>query len=479
MSARLNPDRLLPWLCVTAVVGRLIAVAIAFPPQDGDRIWQRWLGERILHEHAIPRALGPETFAAAGAPWTPQEWLFSTALAASIDHGLAWLVPLACALLVGVALVAVVLRCARRGVSAAATSAAVLLCGLATIQSFGTRVQVVGWAGVALLLWLLEREGPLAWAAIPLTLVWANLHASVFLAPLVVLLVAVAAALRDRGFSPAVRRYTMIAGACAVATTLTPLGLDLPRYAVGLLASPIRHAISEWGATSLNSVAFTLGALPLVLALVAFGVRAPLRDRLVALAFGVLLFTAVRNVPLFAFAVAPIALAALPRAATRREQPTRSVRAAAWVTAAAATFVAVIIPIASWRSAPSAASALPVGPVRELLARSTAPPRVFCEDFAWCSLFLEERRPARFFMDGRCDPYPPRLWREYLTVLNGNTGWRHVLDAHRVDAVIVRRDGALDSLLAERPEGWSLIAADGRARVYVRPSLLARAARSS
>ncbi|MBV8750713.1 MAG: hypothetical protein JO103_13490 [Candidatus Eremiobacteraeota bacterium] len=477
MIRRLDPDRLLPWLCVTAVVGRLIAVAIAFPPQDGDRIWQRWLGERILHEHAIPRALGPETFAAAGAPWTPQEWLFSTALAASTDHGLTWLVPLACALLVGVALVAVVLRCARRGLSAAATSGAVLLCSLATIQSFGTRVQVVGWAGVALLLWLLEIEGPLAWAAVPLTLVWANLHASVFLAPLVVLLVAFAAALRDRGFSPAVRRYAMIAAACALATTLTPLGLDLPRYAVGLLTSPIRHAISEWGATSLNSAAFTLGALPLVLALVAYGVRAPLRDRLVALAFGVLLFTAVRNVPVFAFAVAPIALAALPRAGARVVVPTRSVRAAAWVTVAAAALVAVIVPIASWRNAPSAASELPVGPVRALLAQSAAPPRVFCEDFAWCSLFLEERRPARFFMDGRCDPYPPRLWREYLTVLNGNTGWRRVLDAHRVDAVIVRRDGALDSLLAERPEGWYPIAADGRARVYVRPSLLARAAR--
>jgi hypothetical protein len=468
-----DPDLLLPWICLVAVVGRLAAVAIAFPPADGDRLWQRWLGERILHEHAIPRALGPETFAAPGAPWTPQEWLFSTALAQGADRGVPWLVPLVCALLGGLALVMVILRCQRRRLSGAMTAAAVVLCALATIQSFGVRAQVVGWAGLATLLWLLEIEGPLAWAAVPLTIVWANLHASVFLAPAVVALFASGAAVRDRQWSHDVRHYAAIASACALATLMTPLGLDLPRYVIGLIGSPIRHSISEWGATSIDSVAFALGALPLVLALAAFGVRASLRDRLVAAAFTVLLFTAVRNVPLFTLAAAPIAIAALPRKRGQCDTPTTLERAAAWTTVVTASAVAVAIGTLSWRGAPSPDQTLPIGPARTLLAEARTTPRVFCEDFAWCSIFLVERRPALVFMDGRCDPYPESVWRDYREVLDGHPRWAAILDAQRVNAVLVRRDGALDSLLAERSREWYPIASDRIARLYVRPSLLA------
>jgi hypothetical protein len=468
-----EPDELLPWVCVAAVVGRLVAVAVAFPAGDGDRLWQRWLGERIIHEHAIPRALGPETFSAPGAPWTPQEWLFSLALALGVDRGVPWLVPLVCALIVGVALVMVVLRCRRRGVSGALTSAAVLICSLATVQSFGVRAQVVGWAGAATVLWLLESEGALVWAVVPVTIVWANLHASVFLAPTAAGLFAVAVILRDRGWSTVVRHSAALTLACALATLVTPLGLDLPRYAIGLLTSPIRHLISEWGPTSMSSVAFVLGALPLVLTLGVFGVRGSVRDRIVAAAFTVLLFSAVRNVPVFAFAVAPIALAAIPRRAKASEPVPRVEQICAWTTVGAVAVVAVVIPIASWRAAPASDTALPFRPARALLAEARTSPRVFCEDFAWCSIFLAEPRPARFFMDGRADPYPVAVWRDYRTVLDGNTGWNHVLDERRIDAVLVRRDSALDSLLAGRPRMWHAIAADRHSRMYVRPALLA------
>ena len=468
-----DPREMLPWVCVASVVGWLSALAVRFPAGDGDLLWQRWLGEKILREHAIPRALGDETFAAAGAPWTPHEWLFSTALAAAARHGVTWLVPLACALAVGVALATVVLRCRRRGVSTTMTSAAVLVCALATIQSFGARAQVLGWAGVATVVWLLESEGPWAWAAVPVTVAWANLHASAFLAPAVAALFAFAALLRDRTWSPAVLRSGAIAAACGVATLATPLGFDLARYALALLASPIRHSISEWGATSASSYAFVAGALPLLLVLAAFGVRASLRDRLLACAFAVLLFGAVRNVPVFAIVVAPIALAALPRARDRAPARPVAVRGAAWTTLAAVACCGALITVLSWQRVPAAANALPLDTARTLLAQAHVPPRVFCEDFAWCSLFLNE--PARFFMDGRCDPYPAPVWRDYREVIDGNRRWAAILDRERIDAVLVRRNGALDSLLAERRGTWRRIASDRVSGLYVRPPLVASA----
>jgi hypothetical protein len=469
---RVDPERLLPWVCLGAGFGWLSAVAVKVPGGDGDLLWQRWLGERILHEHTIPRALGPETFTAAGAPWTPQEWLFSTALALGADRGVACLLPLLCALAAAAALATVVLRCRARGVSPALTSAAVLICVLATLQSFGVRAQVFGWAGLASVLWLLECDGPLAWAAVAVTLLWANLHASVFLAPALAVLFALEAAWRTRGWSPQVGRRFALASACGAATLATPLGMDLPRYAVALLMSPIRSMIGEWTATSVASPAFVLGALPLVLVLVAFGSGTSARDRLVTVAFGVLLFTAVRNIPVFAFAVAPIACAALPRGRTDTQTAPRA-RAPAWTTFGAATVAAALLVVLPWRTVSAQVSPLPFGPARTLLARAHAPPRVFCEDFAWCSIFLLERKPARFFMDGRCDPYPPAVWREYRKVVQGDPGWETILDDDRVDAVLVHRDGALDRLLSERAARWRDVATDAHTRLYVRPALIA------
>jgi hypothetical protein len=466
-----HPSQLLPWACVAAVVAWQAAVAVRFPPRDGDLLWQRWLGERILHEHAIPRTLGPETFAAAGARWTPHEWLFSTVLAWTGDRGAGWFVPLICALAVGVALATVVLRCRRRGVSSTMASAAVIVCALATIQSFGARAQVLGWACLGVVVLLLETEGPWAWAAVPVTMLWANLHASAFLAPAVATLFAGSAALRDRSWSPAVRRSVALAAGCGAATFATPLGLDLARYAIALLASPIRHSISEWGATSLGSVAFAIGALPLVLMLAAFGVRTSLRDRIVASAFTILLFAAVRNVAVFAFVAAPIAFAALAPARTRTAPVRPAPRSVAWATLAAVACCGAAIAVLSWRGAPPAASALPLGTAHVLLAGSHAQPRVFCEDFAWCSVFLGE--PARFFMDGRCDPYPAPVWRDYREVIDGNRRWAAILDREGVDAVLVRKGGALDSLLAERRVAWRRLATDDVAALYVRPALLA------
>jgi hypothetical protein len=480
-GALLDPERVLPWACVGAVFAWFAAVAVRFPPADGDLLWQRWLGERILREHAIPRALGPETFAANGAPWTPHEWLFSTALAFGAQHGAPWLVPLACAVAASLALVLVVVRCRRRGASGALSGAAAIVCALAMIQSFGARAQVLGWLGVGTVVWLLEMDGPWAWAAVPATALWANLHASVFLSPAIAVLFALAALLRDRRFSHDVLRRAALAATCGAATLATPLGIDLPRYAAGLLASPIRQSISEWAATSIASPAFALGALPLLVVLAAFGVRASLRERLVAVAFTVLLFTAVRNVPVFALTVAPVAVGALVAARGTRSAPPPTPaplapplrNVAAWASIGALVTCAAMLAGAAWRSAPAARTALPTEPVRVLLAQARTQPRVFCEDFAWCSLFLLEPGAARFYMDGRCDPYPAALWRDYGAVRAGNPRWAVILERERVDAILARRDSALDSLLAERPGTWRRIASDGLARLYVKPALLA------
>jgi hypothetical protein len=444
VRAQVDPQKLLPWAAVAACGAWMIAFAVRVPPGDGDLLWQNWLGERILREHAIPRALGSETFAAQGAPWTPHEWLLSLLLAWSGNHGVPWFVGVLCGCAATAALTFVAVRCERRGVPSTYAAVAVIVCALAMLQSFGARAQVFGWAGLSALLFVVETGGPRVWLAVPLTALWANLHASATIAPVVAGLAGARA---------------QVVAACALAALATPLGIDLPRYAVGMMLSPIRASIEEWGSSSIAYPSFLLGAVPLVLALVAYGVRTSARDRVVTLFFLVLGLTAVRNVPLFALAVAPIAMAALP---VRRRAG--SIRLA-WTTLGALALATIVTTALVWERAPAAARGLPYASAHALVATRTAP-RIFCEDFAWCSIFLSDGR-TRFLMDGRADPYPPALWRDYRAVLDGRPGWDGVLGRYGIDAVLARRDSALDGLLRENP-AWRRAGEDRFARAYLK-----------
>jgi hypothetical protein len=87
-------------------------------------------------------------------------------------------------------------------------------------------------------------------------------------------------------------------------------------------------------------------------------------------------------------------------------------------------------------------------------------------------MFLRDDPSATVFIDGRADPYPVNVWREYRAVVDGRNAWASILAAHRVDAVLVRRDSALDSLLADNPRLWASVGEEQRARLYVRSQIL-------
>jgi hypothetical protein len=258
-----------------------------------------------------------------------------------------------------------------------------------------------------------------------------------------------------------------LAAACAAAVCATPLGIALPRYAIALMGSPIRQWISEWGHTDIGYVAFAIGALPLLLVLAVRGGRTTVTDRIAIVAFAILLFSAVRNVPVFAVVVAPIAASVLGLSAPSSRKTTGE-RIASTITLAAAAVAAVALPLLSLTTA-APPSGLPLGAIKMLASTRPHGSRVFCEDFAWCSVFLGDRS-TRVFMDGRCDPYPLAVWRDYIAIIAGNPVWSVVLDRWRVDAILARPAGPLDALLTAKHDEWAYVGSDRRANVYVRRS---------
>ena len=174
-----------------------------------------------------PTVLGNETFTAAGAPWVPQEWLFSVIVSIATNLRLFLLLALLMSAIPLAVLLLVYLR-ARREAGPTAIGVALVFCGMTLTESFGVRAQVVGYGFFALFVFLLERKDRWYWATIPVAIAWANVHASVAIAPFV--LGARLVATLSEGGVQRLRgnRDLALLPALLLATVCTPLGLRLP-----------------------------------------------------------------------------------------------------------------------------------------------------------------------------------------------------------------------------------------------------------
>jgi hypothetical protein len=459
---------------------RFFVSAIAFPSIDGDLAWQGWLGRQVLALHAIPNTIGPETFSAPGAEWTPQEWLFGIGVA--LTRGTAWW-PLFAGLAAACAVLTLWLvagRAARRGASSRAVAICVLFAGIGAYESFGVRVQVVAWPLVALALLALDGDVRRRFWLVPIAALWSNVHASAMLAPAFAALAFAGDLLEDRAPSARVRTGALVVAATALAVCCNPLGWHLPAYAVMLFTSAFKQYITEWKVTDIDDTSFAYGALPLLVGALVFGIRAraaidgvrdaattTVRDLVVFAAVAYLMFGAARNVPVFCFAVAPLVALALTREVAwfrvETEAPTR--RMIGFQFALTTVVFAVVAGSLLSNGEARSTEKLALDAV-DSVERAPGEHRVLCQDFAWCSLLVGSPHD-RVFIDGRADPYPIGVWRDYVAIVRVTTPWSSLLDAHGVDTVIASRDAALDRALAES-SAWHATFTDAKHRVWMR-----------
>lgn len=471
MTKRVARGRLTVALAVAAIFAGRFAVAAWFDPgRDGDIAWQQWLGLHVLRTGSLPFALGPETFTAAGAHWVPQEWALSIAVALTV--GTPWFVLLAAltTLAAASALLFTALSARALGASTIACAFAVTCVAFSMLESYGIRAQVFGWALLAAMMYLLRCAPDRAkWWIVPLVALWANLHASAMLAPALIALWTAGTALQARGWNANVRRYVLLTLACTCAVFATPLGYRLPLYALELLHSPIRSLISEWQPSGLSAVSFTLGALALIVTgcVVGFDRSRRLPEVLLFAAVTWLAVSAVRNVPICAIVIAPAVASRLSRFLPEHLRVnTLFLERPALALLYAGAFAAAALSGAVLSASPEFAQGnLPRGAIAKLAA-IPGMHRLYCEDFAWCSLALQHGN-MREFIDGRCDPFPLTVWKDYVAVFKANGRWRSVLDRRGVNAILVERSRAL---ARELPlwRDWKLVYSDEKFRLFIR-----------
>ena len=231
------------------VLGTLIAGLSAV-----DLTYHLRAGADILRTGAIPTA-DTWTFTAPGAPWLDAQW-GAQALFAAIYGATGWTgLVLFRALLVAVMFGCVFLACRRHGLDLRRAAWLTIGSFIVAAVALALRPQLIGMTLFAILLLLLadrERHPGRLWLAPVIVVIWANVHGSFFLGPVLIGLAWIEDVARRR---PARSRTLLVGAVAAIAPILNPVGIDIWRYAAGLTTNSfVTSRITEWQPTSLRSV---------------------------------------------------------------------------------------------------------------------------------------------------------------------------------------------------------------------------------
>ncbi len=458
---------------LAALIANLSAVDLAY---------QLRAGEQILSGGGIP-TVDTWTFTASGEPWLDQQWGAQVVLAAIYELG-GWtgLVILRAAC-IGVIFGLLFLVARRRGLDTRRAAWLTLGAFVVAAVALGLRPQLFGMVLFALALVLVtgRRSNPRGlWLVPALVAVWANVHGSFFLGPLVVAL-AWLEDLHDR--DPAVRRTLVVALASGVAACLTPSGPAVWAYAVGLSVDPlITQRITEWQPTSLRDVPGMLffgSALLVAIVLARRGRPTPWPTLAWLGVFFAIGTYAIRGVAWWPIAaVAAIAgILARPGEATepRPERYDPPLIRRLNLAVVAALIVVGIALLPAWRPLDPGLAA-PAGVVGHAPSGITAalrdlarPDDRLFNPQPWGSWFEFALPGLPVAIDSRIEVFPVEVWAAYTRVVDGEDGWEEQLDEWQVTIVVAAlpRGAPLADRLAAA--GWREVHRDADGIVLTDP----------
>lgn len=469
----------LPRLWAFLAVGLPVLAALIANLPSVDLAYHLRAGAEILAGNGIP-TVDAWTFTAAGTPWTDQQWGAQVILAAVYQVG-GWtgLVVLRAAL-IGVIFSCLFVIGLRRGLGMRRAAWLTLAAFLVSAVALGLRPQLIGMALFAIVLLLVtdRRAHPGRLWAVPLiVLVWANVHGSFFLGP-VVLGLAWLEDLHDR--QPGARRLLVIAGMSALAACVTPFGPAVWAYAFGLSTnSEVTARITEWQPTSLRSIPGILffGSALAVVALIARRGRTTAWPTLAWLAvfflIGVYALRGVAWWPLGAVAaIAGVLVTGPVEDPARPELLGSPLMRRLNLVVVGAIVVAGIALLPIWRpiepglDAPAGVvGTAPPGITSALRATARPTDRLFNPQ-PWGSWFEFALPDVPVAIDSRIELFPAATWDTYEDIVAGGEGWADQLKAWGVTMIVV---GAKETATADRlaAAGWRRDYSDEDGSIFV------------
>jgi hypothetical protein len=104
----------------------------------------------------------------------------------------------------------------------------------------------------------------------------------------------------------------------------------------------------------------------------------------------------------------------------------------------------------------------------EFLAQEGSQEPIFAPDW-WGGFLIYRLYPERqVVIDDRHDLYGTARFREYLILIQGEPGWKSVLEQWQIRTALLPAGDTLASLLRELPQEWQLVYEDKVAVVFER-----------
>jgi hypothetical protein len=458
--------------------------------RDSDTGWHIRTGERILTMHALQRS-DPYSFSRLGAPWFAWEWGSDalTGLAHRADglRGVAALFALAIA-----ACTWLWFRL-HWAVGGNFYLACIMMPPMVNTASLHwlARPHVFSWLFLISAIWYAERApsrfGFAQAAAIATaTALWANLHASFFLAPVIALIYAASHFVRpliwdlDKGFEFARGRWFLFAAAAALAGSfVNPYGWRLHTHVASyLMDGELLDRVAEYQSFNFH----TDGSAQIVatLAIAAMGGTLALMQKnvahfLLAAMFSIAALRSARALPLVALLVLPLANAGFTNALSAMHELRPSV--AKWLdhamvyghrtltldrklNGAPFAIVAVALTLLALRIPAQAGFPADEFPVAAASAVEKLPPdaRMFAPDKYGGYLIYRFNGARKVYFDGRSDFYGAAFMKQYLDILEVRPGWQEAMRPLDFTHALVPNRYAL--LAALEQAGWKTLYKD-------------------
>jgi hypothetical protein len=442
---------------------------------DPDVWWHLKTGQWILQHWAVPHA-DPFSYTRLGQPWTAHEWLCEVAMYGVFRRASYGGLIVVFAAIISAAFIPLYLRCRASGIA----SAAVVVWGaLATKVIWGVRPQILSF--LLLSVWLLLLEGAeenaklLLWT-FPLTLLWVNLHGSVILGPIfIVLFVAghVLETLRSshaRLANPNLRWFCLALIGDLAIIPLNPNGAPIFWYPLQTLR--LQRHISEWASPNFHNPDY---AAFLLLILTTFGTLAfsrrqvrP-RDTILLLATAIVALSSVRMIPLFILIAVPVIarplgdwLAAGKSSVSPRRA--KSVVLNGGFALAMVVFAAVNTLQVIRRQSFEERNHFPAAAAAYL--RQHPPAGNMFNHYDWGGYLIFQLYPQTLvFIDGRSEVYGENMMQQFLHAYYLQDGWQKPLLQWKVTTVIVPPASPLAAALREASD-WSLSYQDQMAAIF-------------
>jgi uncharacterized integral membrane protein len=366
----------------------------------------------------------------------------------------------------------------------------VMLAAFASIPTWGVRPQTFSFLLVSVLLWLLERSDRnprLVWWTVPISLFWANLHASYPLGIGLVLLWLIGHCLeRKLGFEQSdqirssLRQLALALLFSVLVVVLNPNGMRLYSYPLETLRSgSIQGRIAEWSSPDFHRgmfAPFLVLLLAVVVAPAVSGMKLSPRKLLFLCFSAYAALHSNRFIPIFALVATPILAEQVNTWLESRRWDrilgTKSATAT-WKGSLNATILVVLGIVACVhiqrivRFQPLAeAAAFPAAAVAFLAQQKAASP-VF-NSYDWGGYLIWKLPDEPVFIDGRSDLYGDEFIEQHINTYNLTGNWKQDLERWKIATVIVPVDSPLGAALSTS-RAWQLVFHDSQAAIWQAP----------